>query len=128
MFEHTTEAEARKQILDLVADYCDTFHKKKEYKECIKTVKKSIKSGDIATAKKSLKDAQDIISDFEKLIKSYDSEHQNDSFSQALLSSWYATVAQIGTFTVEALKWVGISKAAGIIFPGSNIAKCALVI
>ena len=33
MFEHTTEAEARKQILDLVADYCDTFHKKKEYKE-----------------------------------------------------------------------------------------------
>ena len=28
MFEHTTEAEARKQILDLVADYCDTFHKK----------------------------------------------------------------------------------------------------
>ena len=29
MFEHTTEAEARKQILDLVADYCDTFHKKK---------------------------------------------------------------------------------------------------
>ena len=32
MFEHTTEAEARKQILDLVADYCDTFHKKKEYK------------------------------------------------------------------------------------------------
>ena len=33
MFEHTTEAEARKQILDLVADYCDTFNKKKEYKE-----------------------------------------------------------------------------------------------
>ena len=33
MFEHTTEAEARKQILDLVADYCDTVHKKKEYKE-----------------------------------------------------------------------------------------------
>ena len=33
MFEHTTEAEARKQILDLVADYCDTFHKKKECKE-----------------------------------------------------------------------------------------------
>ena len=33
MFEHTTEAEARKQILDLVADYCDTFHKKKGYKE-----------------------------------------------------------------------------------------------
>ena len=33
MFEHTTEVEARKQILDLVADYCDTFHKKKEYKE-----------------------------------------------------------------------------------------------
>ena len=33
MFEHTTEAEARKQILDQVADYCDTFHKKKEYKE-----------------------------------------------------------------------------------------------
>ena len=28
MFEHTTEVEARKQILDLVADYCDTFHKK----------------------------------------------------------------------------------------------------
>ena len=102
--------------------------KKKEYKECIKAIKKSIKSGDIATAKKSLKDAQDIISDFEKLIKSYDAEHQNDSFSQALLSSWYATVAQIGTFTVEALKWVGISKAAEIIFPGSNIAKSAVVI
>lgn len=102
--------------------------KKKEYKECIRTVKKSIKSGDIAAAKKSLKDAQDIISDFEKLIKSYDAEHQNDSFSQALLSSWYATVAQIGTFTVEALKWVGISKAAQIIFPGSNIAKSAVVI
>ena len=30
MFEHTTEAEARKQILDLVADYCDTFHKQKK--------------------------------------------------------------------------------------------------
>ena len=29
MFEHTTEAEARKQILDLVADYCDTFHTKR---------------------------------------------------------------------------------------------------
>lgn len=102
--------------------------KKKEYKECIKTVKKSIKSGDIATAKKSLKDAQDIISDFEKLIKSYNTEHQNDSFSQSLLSSLYATVAQIGTFTVKALKWVGISKAAEIIFPGSNIAKGAVVI
>lgn len=33
MFEHTTEAEARKQILDLVADYCDTFHKKKNTKK-----------------------------------------------------------------------------------------------
>ena len=31
MYEHITEAEARKQILDLVADYCDTFHKKKAY-------------------------------------------------------------------------------------------------
>ena len=34
MFEHKSEAEARKQILDMVAEYCDTYHnKKKEFKE-----------------------------------------------------------------------------------------------
>lgn len=33
-FEHKTEAEARKEILDLVSQYCDTYHnQKKEYKE-----------------------------------------------------------------------------------------------
>ena len=97
--------------------------KKKEYKECIKTIKKSIKSGDIATAKKSLKDAQDIISDFEKLIKSYDTEHQNDSFSQALLSSWYSITAQLGEVTVELLKFFGIQAVTNILISDAFIAK-----
>ena len=30
MFENKTEAQARQEILDLVAEYCDTFHNKKE--------------------------------------------------------------------------------------------------
>ena len=97
--------------------------KKKEYKECIKTIKKSIKSGDVATAKKSLKDAQDIISDFEKLIKSYDTEHQNDSFSQSLLSSWYATTAQLGEVTVELLKFFGTRAVTNILISDAFIAK-----
>ena len=25
-FEHKTETEARQQILDMVAEYCDTYH------------------------------------------------------------------------------------------------------
>ena len=29
-FEHKTETEARQQILDMVAEYCDTYHSKKE--------------------------------------------------------------------------------------------------
>lgn len=33
MFEKMNEQEARKQILDLVGEYADTFHKKKEYEE-----------------------------------------------------------------------------------------------
>lgn len=34
MFEHQTEAEARQQILDMVAEYCDKYHnQKKEFKE-----------------------------------------------------------------------------------------------
>lgn len=33
MLKAKTEAEARKEILDLVAEYCDTYHAKKEYKE-----------------------------------------------------------------------------------------------
>lgn len=33
MFEDMTQQQARQQILDLVAGYCDTFHKKKEYEE-----------------------------------------------------------------------------------------------
>lgn len=34
MFENKTEAEARKQILDMVAEYCDTYHnQKKEFCE-----------------------------------------------------------------------------------------------
>lgn len=34
MFEYTSEAEARKQILELVAEYCDTYHnQKKDFKE-----------------------------------------------------------------------------------------------
>lgn len=30
MFEHITESEARQQILDLVAEYCDTYHNRTE--------------------------------------------------------------------------------------------------
>lgn len=33
MFENKTEQQAREEILKLVAEYCDTFHQKKEYKE-----------------------------------------------------------------------------------------------
>ena len=33
MFENMTEAEAREEILSLVGQYCDTYHKKKEYKD-----------------------------------------------------------------------------------------------
>ena len=33
MFEDKTEQEARKEILDMVSQYCDTFHKKKEYED-----------------------------------------------------------------------------------------------
>ena len=29
MFENMTEDQAKKQILDMVADYCDTYHNKK---------------------------------------------------------------------------------------------------
>ena len=29
-FEHKTEAEARKEILELVAEYCDTYHNQKK--------------------------------------------------------------------------------------------------
>lgn len=33
-FEHKTEAEARKEILEMVAEYCDTYHnQKKEFRE-----------------------------------------------------------------------------------------------
>ena len=28
-FEHKTEEQARREILDLVAEYCDTYHNKK---------------------------------------------------------------------------------------------------
>ncbi len=28
-FEHKTETEARQQILDMVAEYCDTYHNKR---------------------------------------------------------------------------------------------------
>ena len=31
MFEHMTEIEAKKEILDLVAEYCDTYHNKKSF-------------------------------------------------------------------------------------------------
>ena len=35
MFENKTEVEARKEILDLVAEYADKFHnQKKEFHEC----------------------------------------------------------------------------------------------
>ena len=33
MFEHMTEEQARAQILEQVAGYCDTFHKKAPYRE-----------------------------------------------------------------------------------------------
>ena len=33
MFEDKTQEQARKQILDMAADYCRTYHKKKEYEE-----------------------------------------------------------------------------------------------
>ncbi len=33
MFENMTEQQARDQILDLVSEYCDRYHKKKEYRE-----------------------------------------------------------------------------------------------
>ena len=33
MFENKTEIEARKEILEMVGRYCDTFHKKKDYEE-----------------------------------------------------------------------------------------------
>ena len=33
MFENMTEQEAREKILEMVADYCDTYHKVKEYEE-----------------------------------------------------------------------------------------------
>ena len=33
MFEHMTEQEAKKQILDMVGAYCDQYHKKKPYQE-----------------------------------------------------------------------------------------------
>lgn len=102
--------------------------KKKEYKDCIKTLKKSIKSGDIAAAKKSIKEAQDIISEFEDLIKSYDSEHQYDTYGQVLLSSWYATVAQLGEITVEVLKRVGIGSAAGLILARGDLSKSIAMI
>lgn len=33
MFEHKTEEQAREEILNLVAEYCDRFHQKKPYEE-----------------------------------------------------------------------------------------------
>lgn len=33
MFENMTEQQAREEILNMVGQYCDTFHKKKEYQE-----------------------------------------------------------------------------------------------
>ncbi len=33
MFENKTEQQAREEILEMVKQYCDTFHRKKEYKE-----------------------------------------------------------------------------------------------
>ena len=33
MFEHKTEAQAREELLNLVAEYCDRFHQKKPYEE-----------------------------------------------------------------------------------------------
>ena len=33
MFEGMTEQQAREQILNMVGEYCDTYHKKKEYRE-----------------------------------------------------------------------------------------------
>lgn len=132
-FENVSEAAEELEISTVLEttskEMLDKYKiKKKEYKECIKTLKKSIKSGDITAAKKSIKEAQDIISEFEKLIKSYDSEHQYDTYGQALLSSWYGTVAQLGEITVEALKWVGIGNAVGIITVNSSLSKSITMI
>ena len=33
MFENMSEKQAREQILGMVAEYCDTYHKTAEYKE-----------------------------------------------------------------------------------------------
>ena len=33
MFQGKTEEAAREQILEMVTEYCDTFHKKKDYQE-----------------------------------------------------------------------------------------------
>ncbi len=33
MFENKTEVQARQEILELVGEYCDRFHQKKQYKE-----------------------------------------------------------------------------------------------
>ncbi len=33
MFENKTEAQARQEILELVGEYCDRFHQKKDYRE-----------------------------------------------------------------------------------------------
>ena len=33
MFENKTEVEAKKEILDLVKEYCDTYHNKKKKRE-----------------------------------------------------------------------------------------------
>jgi len=132
-FENVSEAAEELEISTVLEttskEMLDKYKiKKKEYKECIKTLKKSIKSGDITAAKKSIKEAQDIISEFEDLIKSYDSEHQYDTYGQALLSSWYGTVAQLGEITVEALKWVGIGSAVGIITVNSGLSKSITMI
>ena len=132
-FENVSEAAEELEISTVLEttskEMLDKYKiKKKEYKDCIKNIKKSIKSGDIAAAKKSIKEAQDIISEFEDLIKSYDSEHQYDTYGQALLSSWYGTVAQLGEITVEALKWVGIGSAAGLILARDDLSKSITMI
>lgn len=62
------------------------------------------------------------------MIKSYDSEHQYDTYGQVLLSSWYATVAQLGEITVEVLKWVGIGSAAGLILARGDLSKSITMI
>lgn len=33
MFENKTEQQAKEEILKMVAEYCDTYHNKKEYHE-----------------------------------------------------------------------------------------------